>query len=115
MENRREPRIEHKIKFFVHVHECKDNPELVGVSIECEALDFSSHGLQLRTDHILTPQTLLNITIGIGNPFAMFLLRGEVRWVRPGEDEHYMGVLFQEEDSTDLDAWVSQFESLITN
>lgn len=88
---------------------------MVGVSIACEALDFSGHGLQLRTDQGLTTQTLLNITIGIGNPFAMFLLRGEVRWVRPGEDEYYMGILFKEESGTDLEAWISQFESLIVS
>lgn len=111
MENRSEPRVERKVKFFVHVHECEEDPDMVGESIACEALDFSSHGLQLRTDESLAPKTLLNITIGIGNPFAMYLLRGEVRWVRPGEDEFYMGVLFSEEVGTDLEAWVDKFEA----
>ena len=79
MDKRREPRIEHKIRFFVHIHECNDNPDLVGVSIACEAVDFSSHGMQIRTDRELTPKTLLKITIGIGDPFAMYVLRGEIR------------------------------------
>ncbi len=109
MENRSEARVEHKVKFFVHVHDCQDDPSLVGLSIACEALDFSSHGLQLRADQALVKSTLLDITIGIGKPFAMYLLRGEVRWVRPGEEEFFMGVLFKEEDGTDYTKWIDQF------
>lgn len=109
MEKRGEARVEHKIKFFVHVHDCQDDPGLVGLSISCEALDFSSHGLQLRADQRLEKSTLLDITIGIGKPFAMYLLRGEVRWVRPGEEEFFMGVLFKEEDGTDYTKWIEQF------
>lgn len=112
MDKRREPRIEQKLRFFVHVHECAADPDLVGVSIACEALDFSSHGLQLRTDRELTTNTLLNITIGIGDPFAMYLLRGEVRWVKIEDDEYCMGVMLTEEEGTDLDAWVANFENL---
>ena len=113
MEDKRsEPRVEHKIRFFVHVHECREDPDLVGVSIACEALDFSSHGLQLRTEQPLLPQTLLNITIGIGDPFAMYLLRGEIRWVKNNEDFYYMGVLLIEEEGTDLASWVDQFQAM---
>ncbi len=112
MDKRREPRVEHKIRFFVHVHECDEDPDMVGVSIACEALDFSSHGLQLHADQELAPKTLLNITIGIGQPFAMYLLRGQVRWVKSEDGEYYMGVLLLTEEGTDLNAWVTQFESL---
>jgi PilZ domain len=112
MDKRREPRIEHKIRFFVHVHECGEDPDLVGVSIACEALDFSSHGLQLRTDKELFTGTLLNITIGIGEPFAMYLLRGEIRWIKTEDDEYYMGVMLNEEEGTDLDAWVVHFDAM---
>jgi hypothetical protein len=112
MDNRSEPRVEHQIRFFVHVHECDEDPDMVGVSVACEALDFSSHGLQLKTDRTLPTKTKLNITIGIGDPFAMYLLRGEVRWAKPGDDECYMGVLLSDEEGTDLEAWVAQFENL---
>ncbi len=112
MDNRAEQRIEHQIRFFVHVHECVEDPDMVGVSIACEALDFSSHGLQLKTDQTLPVKTLLNITIGIGDPFAMYLLRGEVRWAKAAVGEAYMGILLSNEEGTDLDAWVTQFEFL---
>ena len=84
----------------------------VGVKPACEAMDFSSHGLQLRTDQELIPRTLLNITIGIGDPFAMYLLRGEIRWTKSADDEYFMGVLLREEEGTDLDAWGAYLENL---
>ncbi len=112
MQKRKEPRIEQHVRFFLHVHKCAEDPDLVGVSVACEAVDFSSHGLQLRTDQDLPPKTLLNITIGIGDPFAMYLLRGEIRWTKAVDDEYYTGVLLSEEEGTDLDAWGAYWESL---
>ncbi len=112
MENRAEPRIEHKVRFFVHVHECESDPDIVGTSLTCDAVDFSIHGLQLVTDFGLPIGTLLNVTIGIGQPFSMYLLRGEVRWVRQPDDEIFMGVLLQDAEGTDLTLWVENFEEI---
>ncbi len=112
MDKCKEPRIEHKIRFFVHIHDCPDDPDLIGMSIACEAIDFSTHGLQLRADRELVPGTMLNITIGIGDPFAMYLLRGEVRWTTFEKDEYFMGVLLSEEEGTDLESWASHFVTI---
>ena len=73
------------------------------------------HGLQLRTEHELLNGTLLNITIGIGQPFSMYLLRGEVRWVRQGDGECYMGVLIRDAEGTDYEKWVTNFDSIFTS
>ncbi|MBQ62151.1 MAG: hypothetical protein CMQ19_08750 [Gammaproteobacteria bacterium] len=63
-------------------------------------LIFSVRGLQLKANQEFTLDTMLNITIGIGDPFAMYLLRGEVCWMKCEMDEYFMGVLLLEEDST---------------
>jgi hypothetical protein len=111
MEHRSEPRIEHQGRFFFEIYECQEDPDLVGSSIECETIDFSAHGLQLQTDQKVPPNTMLNITIGLGDPVGMYLLRGEVRWVRSAEvDVALMGVRIREAQGTDLDKWVDQFE-----
>ena len=44
-EQRSEPRISTHMKFFVHIHECAEDHDMVGTSITCEALDFSIHGV----------------------------------------------------------------------
>ncbi|MBO6555912.1 MAG: PilZ domain-containing protein [Pseudomonadales bacterium] len=112
MEQRKETRIDYNIRFFVHVHESKDEPEMVGLSLECEAIDFSAHGVQFSTNSVLTAGTLVNVTIGIGEPFAMYMLRGEVRWVRPKDEAVYMGILLTPAENTDLDRWLANFDEL---
>lgn len=114
-EQRSEARVAHQIRFFVHVHRCPDEPNLVGTSMACEAVDFSPHGLQLRTDGSLAPGSVINITIAIGEGFAMYLLRGEVRWQRKVGGEQRMGILLQEADDTDYDKWVNAFRSIFEN
>lgn len=114
MDKRSEARVPTAIRFFVHVHECKDEPELVGVSVACEAVDFSPHGLQFRTDRKLIPKSLLNITIAIAEPFGMYLLLGEIRWVREVEDRYAMGVLLRDEEDTDFAKWESEFDTIFS-
>ncbi|HIG43501.1 MAG: PilZ domain-containing protein [bacterium] len=116
MDKRVEPRIENRrIKFFVHIHECKEEQSMVGVSIACEAIDFSTRGLQFSTATVLPPHTLLNITIGVGEPFIMFLLREEIRWVRDNGDDMQMGVLIQEVPGTDYSKWEAEFTNIFQN
>lgn len=110
-DQRRETRVNANVRFFVHVHESKSDPDMVGMSLECEAVDMSAHGMQFSTNSALTESTLLNITIGIGEPFAMYLLRGEVRWVRHREDQCFIGVMLQEAEDTDLERWLDNFEA----
>jgi hypothetical protein len=57
----------------------------------------------------LYPHALLNITIAVGNPFAMYLPRGEIRWVRGEEPEVSMGILLEDVEGTDHDKWVNDF------
>ena len=112
MDKRSEARIPHNVRFFVHIHACEDDPDMVGMSIACEAIDFSPKGLQFRTDQSLIPGSLLNVTIGIGKPFAMYLLRGEVRWVREVDDDYAMGILLRAAEGTDLKDWQSAFDEI---
>ena len=112
MDKRLEPRVPLDIRFFVHVHECEVDPTMVGVSVTCVAVDFSVKGLQFKTDTKLPPHSLLNITIGIGEPFKMFLLRGEIRWVRGSDEEYFMGILLKDVPGTDLKTWTNDFASI---
>lgn len=114
MDKRAEPRVNHNIRFFVHVHECKEDPDLVGTSLACEAIDFSTRGMQFSCSESIPVSSILSITIGIGEPFAMYLLQGEVRWVRTVEDELCLGVLLQENDGTDYTKWEQDFTNVFT-
>ncbi len=108
-EKRQERRIANDIQFFLHVHECAQDPRLVGESVSAEAVDVSAHGLQFHTGDLLYSGSLLDVTIGVGEPFAMYVLRGEIRWVTEVDDEYYIGVKLLPEDGKDLDKWIGNF------
>ncbi len=114
MEQRREARIDINIRFFVHIHESENEPDMVGQSLQCEAVDFSEHGLQFSSESEISVKTLLNITIGVGEPFAMYSLRGEVRWVRRSGDLFLTGVLLLPEASMDLEQWVANSRDFVS-
>ena len=74
---------------------------------------FSAHGMRFKTKAELSPGTRLNITVGIGKPFCMYLLRGDLRWSRRTEDGQYsMGVLLIPAEGTDFDTWLEAFDQL---
>lgn len=114
MEQRSESRVAHNIRFFVHICECPDDPAMVGESFACEAVDFSPRGLQFRVDQPLSTNSLVNVTIGVGEPVDMFLLRGEIRWVRPVGDRHALGILLHDAEGTDYRLWQSRFAEVFS-
>ncbi len=113
MEHRSEARVDFNVRFFVAIHKSWNAPEMVGVSLECEAVDFSAHGMHFVTNIELSPATLVDITIGVGEPFAMYLLRAEIRWVREANDTFHVGVLLLDEEDRDLTRWQDNFEQLV--
>lgn len=115
MEHRAETRMDFNVRFFVHVHESKNEPDMVGLSLECEAIDFSAHGMQFSTNSVLSTGSLVNVSIGIGEPFSMYVLRAQVRWLRPKDGAYYMGVMLLAEDGTDLEQWVENFSTLVSD
>ena len=91
------------------------DPDLVGVSVACEGVDFSIHGLQFRTAAQIPVGSRLNITIGIGEPFAMFLLSGETRWVRERDGDSYAGILLSDQPETDYHQWCERFDEIFAS
>jgi|TARA_B110000196_G_scaffold315782_1_gene325995 hypothetical protein len=57
---------------------------------------------------------MLNVTIGIGDPFAMYLLRGEIHREKGEEGEFYMGILLKDEKHMDLAIWIENFDKTVS-
>ena len=112
MDKRGESRVESQLRFFINVNECDADPDLVGQSITCTGVDFSAHGLQIKAEHILPSDTKINITIGLGEPFSMYLLNGIVRWSRSTNSGTFMGILLQNMEGTDYANWTGRFNEL---
>ena len=110
MEQRAEERVDISLRFFVQVHESEEDPDMVGLSLECEAIDFSAHGMQFSTNSELSIGALVNVTVGVADPFAMYMLRDQARWVRNKDDVYFMGVLINQDEDTDIVRWLDNFE-----
>jgi len=110
MEKRNEVRVPHHTRFFIHVHQCEERPEMVGKSVPCEAVDLSLHGLQFRTAHQLVPSSILNITVGVAEPFTMYLLQGRISWVHEAGGPYAMGIELRDAPGTDFPRWESEFD-----
>ena len=98
------------MEFVAHIHECDDDPELVGKPFACEITDFSGHGLHVLTEVALVPDTLLNIKITIGTSISSYALRGEIRWTKITDNRCHVGIQFEEDEG--LDTWVADFGGL---
>ena len=111
MDKRSEARIDRNVGIFIHVHTCTDRPEFMGISIPCDAMDFSPHGLRFKSNLLLPPESLIHVTIGIGRPFTVFLLLGEVRWEFEKDGQLMMGVNLFDGERDDLECWAESFDS----
>ena len=108
---RGENRVEQSFRFVAHVHESAAQPHLAGMSLQCEAIDFSAHGMQFSTHSELNPGSMVDLTIAIGEPVAQYLLRGEVRWTRQVGASYRMGVMIKPAEDTDYQQWTEAFRS----
>lgn len=112
MEKRSEARNLQQIELYVHLDECEEDPALIGESFECRALDVSPHGIKLLCDELLFEGNQLNITIGVGEPFSLYMLRGEIRWVKETDLGYQLGIKLAKDDLTDYERWVAEFNEI---
>jgi len=50
-------RVDNNVRFFVDIHESEDEPDMVGLSLVCKTIDFSSCGMQFSTNSVLSPSS----------------------------------------------------------
>ena len=95
-DQRMHPRIESDDRLFVQVVLSAADPDLVGSTVSCRAMNRSVGGIQFRTDGAIPNGALLDLWVDISSRPGKFFLAGEVRWMRP----------MVEEDPDDLDGWI---------
>ncbi len=107
-DKRHHARMDSDDRLFVQIVLCASNPELVGTTISCHAVNLSMGGIQFRTDVEIPVGTLLDLWVDIRSRPGKFFLAGEVRWVRP-DLEHdsgwILGVQLKPGAATDIVEW----------
>lgn len=114
-DKRKEDRTLQQIEFYVFVDECNENQELVGEAFDCKASDVSAHGLKILCEEALYENNILNITIGAGESFSLYMLKGEVRWTKKADTGFQVGVQLVADEMTDYDRWIEDFESIFSS
>ena len=104
------PRLESDDRLFTQVVLSAENPDLVGTTLSCRAINLSVGGIQFRTNSSVPPGSLLDLWVDVSSRPGKFFLAGEVRWSRPAgghgsDDEWFIGVQLKSGAATDIIDW----------
>ena len=100
-------RIERDDNIFVDVLQCQDQPDLKHAALTCRMVDVSGNGMKMASGMHIPVDTVLGLRVDF--PSHLYRLQGQVRWVRD-DNEHYVGVLLDDVESPDIDAWTRLFD-----
>ncbi len=105
-------RLESEDRLFAQVVLSADDPDLVGTTLSCNAVNLSVGGIQFRTSAPVPSGSLLDLWVDVANRPGKFFLAGEVRWSRPsgyktenGDTEWFVGVQLKSGAATDILDW----------
>ena len=109
-DKRMHPRIESDDRLFVQVVLSAADPDLVGTTLSCKAVNLSVGGIQFRADSTIPNGALLDLWVDIRSRPGKFFLAGEVRWSRAlndtqTEDGFLIGVQLKSGAATDILDW----------
>ena len=111
-DQRMHPRLDSDDRLFTQVVLSSDEPDLVGTTLSCTAVNLSVGGIQFRTNAPVPTGSLLDLWVDVASRPGKFFLAGEVRWNRPtgdvspkGREEWLIGVQLKSGAATDIMDW----------
>lgn len=111
-DKRLHPRLESDDRLFTQVVLAAEQPDLVGTTLACTAVNMSVGGIQFRTTEAVPVGTLLDLWVDVASRPGKFFLSGEVRWSRPtgeqdenGQELFFVGVQLKTGAATDIIDW----------
>lgn len=111
LDKRMHPRLESDDRLFTQVVLSADDPNMVGTTLSCTAINMSVGGIQFATAEPLPIGALLDLWVDISSRPGKFFLAGEVRWSRPTEPDPsggavwHIGVQLKSGAATDILDW----------
>jgi hypothetical protein len=110
-DKRMHPRIESNDRLFTQVVLAENDPDLIGTTVACSAVNMSVGGIQFVTRAPIPIGALLDLWVEVASQPGKFFLTGEVRWTRPGAPERdgtpvwNVGVQLKPGPATDIIGW----------
>ncbi len=111
LDKRMHPRLETDDRLFTQVVLSAEDPDLVGTTLSCTAVNMSVGGIQFSTATAMPIGALLDLWVDISSRPGKFFLAGEVRWSRPSEPDELgnaqwlIGVQLKSGAATDILDW----------
>lgn len=107
-EKRRYKRARSDDRLFAQIVACEDQPNLVGSTISCSAVDVSAGGIRLKSLEYIPKGSQLDLWVDINSRPGKFFLTSDVRWISEHNDSQYsyqLGVELHEGAATDIEEW----------
>lgn len=111
-DKRMHPRMDSDDRLFSQVVLSADEPDMVGTTLSCTAVNLSVGGIQFRTTAPVPTGSLLDLWVDVSSRPGKFFLAGEVRWSRPtgerdvnGTEQWFVGVQLKSGAATDIIDW----------
>lgn len=109
---RRENRLSEQSTVFVEVCSAEDDHVPANVII-CNSLDMSPSGIQIEMDQAVPVGSVLRICAEILDSDQALYLVGEVKWIKPCDDQFSIGFELYDAQNTDIDGWKRVINSLL--
>jgi len=107
-EKRQYKRTQSSDRMFVQVVSCDKNPDLVGTTLSCNALDVSVGGLRINSYDSIPVGSRLDLWVDINSRPGKFFLTSDVRWIESAKNTtatYEIGVELQDGAATDIQEW----------
>jgi hypothetical protein len=92
-------------RLFVQVT-ASEEPDLVGATFSCYALDVSASGLRIVSEAPIPEGSKLDLWVDSTRRPGKYFLTSDVRWTQASNDgDCFMGIELQESPTTDFHQW----------
>lgn len=114
-ERRDNPRLMRDDRLFIQILAASENPELVGNTLSCSALDISRQGIRLGVDHEAPVGSEIELWIDIKGMSDKYFLNGFIKWCYELDSDsasHELGIELIDKDLTDYAIWQEMVDTL---
>lgn len=114
-ERRNNPRLMRDDRMFIQILGASENPELVGNTLSCSALDISRQGIRLGVAYEAHVGSEIELWIDIKGMANKYFLNGFIKWCYELDSDttaYELGIELVDKGLTDYDIWQGMVDEM---
>ncbi|MCW8956306.1 MAG: PilZ domain-containing protein [Gammaproteobacteria bacterium] len=114
-ERRNSPRLMRDDRLFIQILGASENPELVGTTLSCSAVDISRQGIRLGVAHEAPVGSEIELWIDIKGISDKYFLNGFIKWCYELDSDsaaYELGIELTDKAMTDLAIWQQMVDEM---